>query len=136
MIVRGSKPTEPVYLEYYSIFSKKRWTISEFKKKEKTVLWTACTEWSPILNGQWKKIGTVSFDEENYQLPDFYGYDETFFGNSKLYYISKGIANDRSARVYGVSKEEAEAVRNPDGIQTSARMEEWLYEAFLKTQIS
>jgi hypothetical protein len=133
MIVRGGKKDEDLYLEYYSLFSKKKWTLAEFKSKERTVLWTLCTDWAPLVEGAWKRVGHVAFDEKNYQMPDFYGFDETFFGNSKLYYISKGIANKRDARVYGVTREEAEAVKNPDGTHSGERIEEWLYEAFLST---
>jgi hypothetical protein len=132
MIVRGRKPDEPWYLEYYDLFSKKAMAMATFKKKEKNRLFTLCTEPASILNGSWKKVGSLPFDESGYQLPDFYGYDITFFGNSKLYYISRGIANEPEAREYGVSREEAEAVRNPDGIHSREQVETWLYEVFLK----
>ncbi|MBA4542622.1 hypothetical protein H1164_06865 [Thermoactinomyces daqus] len=134
MIVRGGKQDEDLYLEYYSLFSKKKWTLTEFKNKEKTILWTLCTDRAPLATREWKRVGHVAFDEKSYQLPDFFGFDETFFGNSKLYYISKGIANNREARVYGVTREEAEAVKNPDGTQSAEQIEEWLYEAFLGMQ--
>lgn len=133
MIVKGKNPDELWYLEYYDLFSKRPMTITTFKKKEKTCIFTLCTEPSAIINGSWKRIGSVPFDESSYQLPDFYGYDVTFFGNSKLYYISRGAANQPDAREYGVSQQEAEAVGNPDGIHTREQVESWLYEAFLKT---
>ncbi|KPC74746.1 hypothetical protein ADL26_09950 [Thermoactinomyces vulgaris] len=131
MIVRGGKPDEPWYLEYYDLFSKRAMTLATFKKKEKKQIFTLCTEAAPILTGAWKRIGKMPFDEAAYQLPDFYGYDITFFGNSRLYYISRGAANSPDAREYGVSKEEAEAVRNPDGIHSRQQVESWLYEVFV-----
>lgn len=131
-IVWGKQPGSELYIELYSTFSKKILKISEFEKREAEPFITCCVEWSPILSGQWKKIGTLPFDEENYQLPDFYGYIVTFFGNSRLYYISRGKANDPDAREYGVSETEAFLVRNPDGIFNHEKVVEWLYQEFLR----
>jgi hypothetical protein len=126
MVVKGDGPTDELYLEYYRLFTKKPLEIAEFKKRDKKVFFTACTEPAALAGERWKKIGRVPFDESSYQLPDFYGYDETFFGASRLWYISRGAANNPAARVYGVSQEEAEAVINPDGLFEAEKIEGWL----------
>lgn len=131
-IVRGDQLGGELYVELYSIFSKRVLKIKEFEAKEAEPFLTCSIEWSPILSGQWKRVGTLPFDETNYQLPDFYGYVVTFFGNSRLYYISKGKANDPEAREYGVSEAEALSVRNPDGLFNHDQLVEWLYQEFLR----
>jgi len=132
-IVRGSEPTGELYMEFYSVFSKKVLKAKEFQTNEAVPFLTLSVEWGPILSGQWKKVGTIPFDEETYQLPDFYGYTVTFFGNSRLYYISRGKANDPDAREYGVTELEAQATKNPDGTFDHEQVAEWLYQEFLRT---
>jgi hypothetical protein len=133
MIVRGTEPADELYLELLRLFSKKALTAAELKKKEREAFLTVCADWTPILTRAWKKVCTLPFDEKTYNLPDFYGYTVTFFGNSRLYYISRGKANNPDAREVGVTKEEAEAVRNPDGTHSAEQIADWLYEEFLKT---
>jgi hypothetical protein len=135
MVVKGKKQIEDLYIEYYQLFTKKMLSITDFKKKEKPYLFTANTGFTYILSGLWKKIGTLPFDESRYRLPDFYGFDETFFSKEKIYYISKGVADDPDARIHNVSKEEAEAVKNPDGIIGTGIITEWLYEEYLKENV-
>jgi hypothetical protein len=133
MIVKGTKPSDDLYLELLRLFSKKALTAAEMKKKkEREAFLTVCADWTPILSGMWKKVCSLPFDEKTYNLPDFYGYTVTFFGNSRLYYISRGKANDPDVREVGVTQEEAEAVRNPDGTHGAEQIADWLYQEFLK----
>ncbi|WP_124727814.1 Imm26 family immunity protein [Staphylospora marina] len=133
-IVKGRRPGEDLYVELLRMFSKKPLTAAGIKKRNPESFLTVCADWSPVLSGVWKKCGSLPFDEEAYQLPDFYGFTMTFFGNSRLYYISRGKANDPAAREEGVSREEAEAVGNPDGVFDHHRIAEWLYREFLTSQ--
>ncbi|SEN66050.1 immunity 26/phosphotriesterase HocA family protein [Lihuaxuella thermophila] len=134
MVVKGKSQTDDLYIEYYRLFTENVLSITEIKRKEKPYLFTANTGFTYILSGLWKKIGTLPFNEGEYQLPDFYGVDETPFSNKKVYYIVKGSSDDPDARVYGVSKAEAEAVKNPAGIIGTGIIAEWLYEEYIKTK--
>ncbi|SEN51819.1 Imm26 family immunity protein [Lihuaxuella thermophila] len=127
MVCTGGKPMEDVYIEYYNIFTDNIISINQFKRLKKEVVFTLLSGVAGILDNEWKKIGSIPFDESKYQIPDFY---DKMHGD--VYYISKGAANNPDARIFPVTKEEALKVKNPDGLIGSGIIEEWLYEEYLK----
>lgn len=126
-ILKGSNADKShLFVEYYNLFTKKPISISQFLNREKEVLFIADTGVYGIYNKIWIKIRKMHYDESNFVMPDFFGEIDG------KYYISKGANDDPESRV-PASKEEAEKVKNPDGLIGSGIIGEMLLEEFKKT---
>lgn len=127
-ILKGdNKDKDNLFIEYYDLFTKKPLTIRQFIKSKKDTLFIADTGVYSIINGEWKKIGKEYFDESTFVVPDFFGVIDG------KYYISKGASGDPQARV-PATKDEAERVKNPDGLIGSGIIEEWLTDAYERSR--
>lgn len=128
MITKGHYKADDLYIEYYDLFTPDIITLAEYKNKEKNLLFTIDGGNYGIISGNWKIIGSSSFDESSYQIPDFYG---TEGGSGSYFIIKSGMADDPNAYLK-VTQEEAEKVKNPFGSWGDIAIQELLSREYLK----